>query len=64
MKDLPIERLENETIEEWLKRMDDKVKFHCDNLNKIREDMKRDGVKGFCNECGCNIYIGKEHKCD
>ena len=53
-----------ETSEDYLKRLFAEGDRSIKNLKKIKEDMKRDGVIGFCKECGCDIYKDKKHKCE
>lgn len=53
----------DESNEDFLKRLFAEGDRATNNLNKIKEDMKRDGVIGFCKECGCNKYANKKHIC-
>lgn len=59
-----MERLPNETIEEYLDRLDKKANHHLKNINDAFAEMKDKGIIGFCSECGCNKYKNIEHKCD
>lgn len=59
-----MEQKPNESTEDYLKRLFAEGDRSIANLKKIKEDMKRDGVIGFCNKCGCNRYADKEHKCE
>ena len=54
---------ENETEQDYLKRLFAESDRSIANVKKIKEDMKREGVIGFCNKCGCNLYSNKEHRC-
>jgi hypothetical protein len=53
----------NESMNDYLNRLFAEGNKAIDNLKSINEDMKRDGVIGFCNKCGCDKYGDKEHKC-
>lgn len=57
------ERNPNESMNDYLNRLFAEGNKAIDNLKSINEDMKRDGVIGFCNKCGCDKYADKEHKC-
>jgi hypothetical protein len=59
-----MEQKPNESKEDYLKRLFAEGDRAIANLKQIKEDMKRDGVIGFCNKCGCNRYADKEHKCE
>lgn len=55
-------KLENETTSEWVERLSNNASKCVDNIEKIKMDMKKSNVTGFCSKCGCNIYNGK-HEC-
>jgi len=54
---------EGESGADYLKRLFAEGDRCVSDIKKTKEDMKRDGVIGFCKECGCHIYENKEHKC-
>ena len=58
-----MEQKPNESNEDYLKRLFAICDSAVNNIKKIKEDMKRDGVIGFCDKCGCNRYADKEHIC-
>jgi hypothetical protein len=58
-----MEQKPNKINEDFLKQLFADADRSIANLKQIKEDMKRDGVVGFCNKCGCNLYADKEHKC-
>lgn len=60
---MSLEKKETETVTEWLARLDVEAQKSINNMVQIKEDMKRDGVIGFCPECGCNRYKDKPHTC-
>jgi hypothetical protein len=59
-----MEQKQNESNEEYLKRLFAEGDSAVSNLKKITSDMKKDGVVGFCKECGVDIYKDKKHKCN
>ncbi len=58
-----MEQKQNESKEDYLKRLFAEGDSAVSNLKKIKSDMKQDGVVGFCKECSEDIYHGREHKC-
>ena len=58
-----MEKKIDESTEDYLKRLFAEADRAVENINKVKEDMKRDGVIGFCHDCGCNLYTDKEHIC-
>lgn len=56
-------KLDNETTTEWLARLSAAGNRSIKNIEKVKSDMKRDGVIGFCPECSCDIYKDREHIC-
>jgi len=57
------EKLEGETSEDYVKRLFIMADTHIDNIEAQFMEMKEKGIVGFCNECGCNIYIDRKHIC-
>jgi hypothetical protein len=53
-----------ESSEEYVKRLFAEADRAIENIEKVKQDMKRDGVIGFCNKCGCHRFANKEHKCE
>lgn len=53
-----------ESDKDYLKRLFAEADRSTNNIEKIKKDMKRDNVIGFCNKCGCNRYAGIEHICE
>jgi len=58
-----MEQNPNESNGDYLKRLFAEGDRIMANLKDIEEGMKRDGVIGFCNKCGCDRYVDKEHTC-
>ena len=61
---MDVKRKEGESTEDYLKRLFEHGDQCVANLEKTFADMKKDGVTGFCPECGCDIYNNKVHKCN
>jgi len=59
-----MEQRQNESNEDYLKRLFAEGDSAVSNLKKVKSDMKQDGVVGFCKECSASIYKDKEHKCN
>lgn len=53
----------DESFNDYMKRIKKECDRSTNNIKKIKEDMIRDGVIGFCEKCGCHIYKDKIHKC-
>ncbi len=58
-----MEQKPNESNDDYVKRLIADADKAINNLNHTFSDMKRDGIIGFCKNCGCNIYENKRHKC-
>lgn len=54
---------DDETVSDWLERLDKAAKKSIKNIEDVKSDMIKNGVVGFCPNCGCDIYKDKEHKC-
>jgi len=60
---MAIEKLEGETSIEYVNRLCAMADKSVINIEKQFSEMKEKGITGFCGNCGCNLYIDKEHKC-
>lgn len=58
-----MEKLETETVTEYLERIENQFNHHSGNIETIFKEMTEKGVK-ICSNCGCSIYKDKEHKCE
>jgi hypothetical protein len=54
---------ENESQEDYLKRLLIEGDKCIDNLQKTFSNMEKNGIIKFCSKCGCEIYKNKIHKC-
>ena len=54
---------EGESSDAYIKRLCAAGDKAIKNIEKVKKDMKRDGVIGFCSECGGNRYAHKKHTC-
>ena len=59
-----MEQKSNESSEDYLARLFAEADRSTKNIKKIKKDMNRDEVIGFCSNCGCNRYADKVHKCE
>ena len=57
-----MERLKNETVSEYLVRLEAMFIEHSTNFENILKEMKEKGIK-ICSHCGCSMCKDKEHKC-
>ncbi len=60
---MEFKKREDESNEDYLNRLLSAGDNCISNLEKIKSDMQKDGVTGFCNECGCSLYKDKNHNC-
>lgn len=58
-----MEKLETETVIEYLERVENQFNYHSSNLKDIFKEMKEKDIK-ICNNCGCSVYKDIEHKCE
>lgn len=56
-------RRENETVNEYLERLEMEFDRCSKNLDRIIDEMEEKGI-AICNKCGCSIYKHKTHKCE
>lgn len=59
---MDLSRGKDESITDYLKRIDKKAQEHFKNIEGVFSDMKNKGIKGFCTECGCDVYKDKKHE--
>jgi hypothetical protein len=57
-----MERKKNETTDAYLKRLFEMGDQAVSNLNKVKADMAKAGVVGFCKECGGDLFKDVKHK--
>lgn len=58
-----MERLPNESTEDYVKRIFESADKAINNLRKTSSELKELGVIGFCSNCGMDKYSKNIHEC-